>query len=200
MTLRHLLSSDDPAFAATIALYESSFPEDERIASEIVRDRLPNPLYPLLAIEEEGRFLGFAYLGFFEIDAQSTFVGFMFFAVEPTHRGHGIGAEVYRKVYHYSIDACQRLGRTMLGLIYEVERPELAENDQDRNVREHRLAFYERMGGKVLKGIEYVQPSLGEGKNPVPLHLMVHPGPEGCSLSAHELHRVFMEKAWDVTI
>lgn len=95
------------------------------------------------------------------------------------------------------------MGLTFEGLLFEVERPELAADESDRRQREQCIAFYQRLGARPLKGIDYVQPALGEGKRPVRMHLFYHPaeapsgrphGPEG--LDDGELYREFMRQVW----
>ena len=50
----------------------------------------------------------------------------------------------------------------------EAERPETAENDEERTVREKRIGFYERLGYVAYREIDYEVYH-------VPMWLMVHP-------------------------
>ncbi len=83
-----------------------------------------------------------------------------FLAVEPELRGRGVGSAVL-----------ERLAALYAGsdaLIVEVERPELATGEADRLHRERRIAFYERAGFALARGLDYAIWG-------VPMHLMARP-------------------------
>jgi GNAT superfamily N-acetyltransferase len=197
MNLRRIESDVDPAYALAISLYEDAFVPDERVDSGTVRRRLTDgSRYELVEIVHDDAFAGFAMMDWYEIEAGCLLGGVLYLAVLPERRGRGLGKQVYKLLFERILERCRKENMKSAGMIYEVERPELAVDEEDRALRQRRLDFYIRMGGRVLEGIDYVQPSLGEGKEPVRLHLMHHAAPNMPRLSDADLHRLFMRHAW----
>ena len=81
------------------------------------------------------------------------------FAIFPEYRFQGLGQAFVREILEKYQDK--------KAIILEIERPELAEDEADRAIREKRLAFYEKNGFRVYRDIEYV--IFG-----VPMYLMVY--------------------------
>lgn len=153
------------------ALYLSSFPREERReVAEMSRLVDSEPRYHILGVYNKECLLGF--LSFWEL-GEWTFGEH--FAISPSARGNGIGAEVMR----------QSLS-THPQLILEVEPP-------TTDIAKRRVAFYERLGFK-LWSIPYLQPPYREGDTPTPLRLMtsgVKPT-EGLIRTIHEV--VYQQK------
>lgn len=76
------------------------------------------------------------------------------FAVRGTARNKGLGSYMLRQLH----------GRYLVPMCLEVELP-----TDPLTIR--RVGFYER-NGFYCNGFPYEQPSLGEGRNPVPLRIM----------------------------
>lgn len=70
-----------------------------------------------------------------------------FFAVFPEFRGLGIGSAFLK--------ALSALYARKQAIIVEVERPDLAKNAKDLNLRKRRIKFYEKAGFHLIKGIDY---------------------------------------------
>ena len=70
-------------------------------------------------------------------------------------------------------DGNQVTGWPYLGLVLEVERPETAENDEDRQLRERRIRFYLRNGAAVFDQTDYIAPPVAPGQPSLPFHLMI---------------------------
>jgi hypothetical protein len=88
-------------------------------------------------------------------------------------RGRGLGAAIYGLLW-------ERLAAAGYArLMFEVERPDVVEGDAARQLAERRIGFYQRLGARVLSGVEYWQ-SVGPHQPPVLMHLMVD-AREGCS-------------------
>lgn len=68
-------------------------------------------------------------------------------AVFEEYRGCGIGSKMIAELKEYY--TCN------LGVIVEVEKPENAENDAERRLRERRISFYERAGFMIFRDIDY---------------------------------------------
>ena len=132
---------------------KESFPRDERRSFEGQRSRFRRPGYVMLGLEEDGRFIGFI--------AGWDFGDFMYgehLAVEASRRNEGLGDLLLKEF----------LARYPKVFFIEVEPPE------DELTR-RRIGFYER-NGFALNDYEYIQPSLGKGREPVPLKIMTYPG------------------------
>jgi GNAT superfamily N-acetyltransferase len=80
------------------------------------------------------------------------------FAVFLEYRGQGIGTAFLKKLHG--------LFEREEIIIVEVEKPELAQTEIERRKRIQRIAFYEKEGYILVKGIEYIIWG-------IPMHLMV---------------------------
>jgi len=225
MILRVVADPCDPAFERIVRLYETSFVPDERVDSGAIGARLSDgSRFELLEALDDGRFVGFAMLDAFELRPGRLIGLILYFAVLPELRGRGLGKAIYGLILERFSQAAAGEGLKLEGLLYEVERPELADDEADRTVREKRIEFYCHLGARPLEEIDYVQPSLGQGKKPVRLHLFYHPAEpaphrglhHSSSLSAPdhdavctaaqedladvELHREFMRRVWGVEV
>jgi GNAT superfamily N-acetyltransferase len=201
MILRKIAEVSDPAFAKAISLYESSFVSDERVDSDFVRSRLEEgSRFEIVEVVLESSFIGFAMLDAIEVRPGWLLGEILYFAIDPNVRGRGYGEVVYGLILDRFADASTNQGLKFAGLLYEVERPELALEEHDRKLRQRRLDFYCRLGGRPLEGIDYVQPSLGEGKVEVHMHLVYHAMKPYLAISDKELHREFMLQMWGVEV
>jgi ribosomal protein S18 acetylase RimI-like enzyme len=151
MRLEAVKSPESDAFRALWAIYESSFPPDERrdLASQaaLFKDKR----YSLTAAFEGGSLVGF--ISSWELG------GFSFiehFAVREGLRGHGTGTGMLKAFM---------AGRGRI--VLEVEPP-------SDGLKKRRISFYERLGFR-LDPRPYTQPPYGEGKKPVVLRLMAFP-------------------------
>ena len=79
-------------------------------------------------------------------------------AINKECRGRKIGGELLIQLRDYFADKN--------GIIVEVERPQDAQNQSEKKVRESRIGFYERVGFRFVNGINYVIWD-------VPMHLMI---------------------------
>jgi ribosomal protein S18 acetylase RimI-like enzyme len=156
-------------FAAIWKLYEDSFVQDERRDLRSHSEIFADPYYEMHAVKWGELVVGFIGVWNLQIDGQSwAFVEHM--ATHPAYRSRGIGKIVLNKI------ARDR------NVVLEVERPEgtLPEDPKNRRIR-----FYEREGFYLndqqsypgFPQFNYLQPSYGEDRNPVPLYLMTRPGP-----------------------
>jgi GNAT superfamily N-acetyltransferase len=185
--IREVVSIQDPALEQAIQLYQSSFPASECISPDAFRKAVQ---YRAQGREQRGKnahfltaqqgdeVIGMAYCRYFERTPQGEplHLGYLLYlAVEERYRGLGIGAHFYQALTAtLQTDAIYR-GGELSGILYEVERPELAGSEAERTIRQRRIAFYERYGAHVLQGIDYIQPAVSDDQYPVPLYLMYHP-------------------------
>lgn len=133
-------------FDTVYAIMEQSFPLEEYRAYEDQKRLLEDRAYSIYVARENGKILGFAAVWQLE---EWLFLEHL--AVDPQSRNQGIGAKLL-----------DFLAQSRCCL--EVELPET-------DIARRRIGFYER-NGFFLNDYAYLQPSLGEGRSPVPLRIM----------------------------
>lgn len=179
--IRFLASREDPLFEPALALYEEAFPdEDERedtaevaqVASgeSLAGDILRRHVRRFAIAEIAGELAGLRYSS---VDGEAGIGFLIYLAVVPKFRRSGLGA----KLIQFGVDQSRRdlkeMGRELEAVVFECERPELAQG-AEREWRDERLRYFARKGA-VLLSPTYVQPPLEEGKKEVPLLLMAYP-------------------------
>jgi GNAT superfamily N-acetyltransferase len=171
ITLVPLAGLSDPHLLSWMELYELSFPPSERLliasmlalAAEQAQGG-PRNEWLLSALADDG-FVGLVHYATFP---ERRLAGLWGLATKPGLRGRGLGAEIYAALRARSAaEGCD-------ALIFEVERPDLAETDEARQFAERRIGFYTRLGARLLTGIEYWQ-WVGPHQPPVSMRVMVHP-------------------------
>lgn len=142
-------------FPRVYEIMEESFPKEEHRSYEDQLALMDKEEYKLYgACDPTGELVGF--LGVWELP-EILFIEH--FAVKGSCRNRGIGSEALQwLLLKYSDRAC-----------LEVEMPQ-------NLITERRIAFYERCGF-TLNHFPYKQPSLGQGREPVPLKIMTTGGP-----------------------
>lgn len=134
---------------AVRALYESAFPMNERRPWHLQKQLIQAGHIHCLLLEKKGAFAGFLF--FWTLPA---FVFIEHIAIQPSLRGSGAGSAMLRWMEeHYSI------------IVLETEP---ASNGADAL---RRIGFYERLG-YVPFPENYIQPSYGPGRAPLPMLLM----------------------------
>lgn len=133
-------------------LYESAFPIDERRDFADVESLMGDDAshFHVCYFEENNKFSGF--LTYWEWDDMRYFEHF---AVDPLLRGGGLGAGYLKKVVEMKTTP----------VILEVEPPV-------DEIAKRRVGFYQRNGFRLWNELYYLQPSYGEGRNPMKLKLM----------------------------
>ncbi len=174
--IRDVHDLDTPLGQEVLRIYEEAFPEAERepVAEMAARLKKPDPasdVTHLRALVDRGTVLGFTYFSSY----RAYWLGFLkFIAVRADQRGSGYGPLLLRDaLQQVRADGRQATGWPYLGFVLEVERPEMAETDAERHIRQRRLAFYRRNGAVLLEGIDYVAPPVAPGQPDMPFHLML---------------------------
>ena len=151
LTFRTITDSNSMDFRDFWDLYESSFSLDTRRSLDSQKSVMRNSTYHLFGASISGIFVGF--LSTWKLP-KLTFIEH--FAVKNNLRGKGIGSNLLTIFL-----------KNNKKLLVEVEPPK-------SELQMRRIKFYEKLGF-ALNASEYVQPSYGEGKNPVQLLLMSYP-------------------------
>ncbi len=134
---------------------DRDFPADERPPERMFADGLDRGLYTGYIYVEDDEERGYAFL----IERSGAVMLFLF-AVYDGYRGRGVGTRFMRELLE--------MIRGRRCIVLEAERPETAENAEERTVREKRIGFYERLGYTAYREIDYEVYH-------VPMWLMVHP-------------------------
>ena len=154
MQIVPIQNAEEPHFKAAWEIYREAFPPDESRTVDQQRRLLRDPAFHFDAIQD-----GAECAGLIEYWDLGEFRFLDHFAVSPNLRGKGIG----RLALELFLTQDARL------TVLEVEPLETGA------AAVRRVEFYRRSGFE-LNSYEYVQPSLGEGKNPVRLLIMSRPG------------------------
>lgn len=144
-------------FEAIYKILEESFPEDEYRSFQGQKALFENPKYTVHICQDGGMVYSFL--------ATWTFGNFVYgehMAVSKEVRNRGTG----KKMILAAAEEARKVGKVFC---LEVEPP-------TEEMAKRRIEFYKRIGF-VLNEYPYMQPSLGEGKNPIPLMIMSYKEP-----------------------
>lgn len=134
-------------------IMEENFPPDERRTYEGQKSLMNEENYCVYIVEENGCVIAFLTVWFLD--------GFVFaehLAVDKKLHNSGTGTRLIKRVLD-SLD---------VPMVLEIE----LENSSDMAKR--RAGFYKRLGFNI-NNYEYTQPSFGEGKSEIPMHLVSYP-------------------------
>ncbi len=150
ITLKRITTTDDPCLEKLIALYEESFPEEERRdINQLKRMIAEVDAMQFCAIELDEKLAGLAIYW-----DMGDFYYMEHLAVFPSMRNHKIGQQVLQW-WQANLPKLQLL---------EVEPPL-------NEMAERRINFYRRNGLEVLEK-SYIQPDYREDKDSCPLWIM----------------------------
>jgi GNAT superfamily N-acetyltransferase len=174
--VRDITNLDTALGQQVLAIYAQAFPEAERDPVEAIAASL-NPADPgtevthMRALVEHEAAVGFTLFSSYP----EYYLGFLkFIAVREDIRGKGYGPILLQDAMEQlRADGVRATGWPYLGLVLEVERPETAENAQDRQLRERRIQFYRRNGARMIEGVDYIAPPVAAGQPSLPFHLMM---------------------------
>jgi GNAT superfamily N-acetyltransferase len=167
-----------PLVEQALAIYEASFPAEERDAPEnLVRQiRLSTrgaadqeKLYHFLVgvSGEEAMALS---LYSYHVRQRLGYLAYM--AITAVSRGQGLGSWMFSQTME---SLAQEADERPYGMCWEVERPADIQNPQERQFAERRIRFYERNGSILFPEVELLTPPVGEGLPEVTYHLMYYP-------------------------
>jgi GNAT superfamily N-acetyltransferase len=169
MALEELTSPDGPSFRQLFAIYAASIDPREQKPEAWIRAMVVAPEYRVWMVQREGRVRGFSILF---VPPGKGFALLEYMAVAPEERGHGFGAQLFRKTVAQALTPA---GAT-LPVLLEVDSDR--EASSDRALRTRRLHFYRRLGCRAIAGLGYLMPLGGVGPAPQ-MHLMIYPAPTG---------------------
>jgi ribosomal protein S18 acetylase RimI-like enzyme len=174
--LREITNLDTPLGREALVIYEQAFPEAERDAVESIAASLQNSdpetaVSHFRVLVDENAVVGFTYFSTYK----AYYLGYLkFIAVRAELRGKRYGPILLQDALRQlRADGRRATGWPYLGLVLEVERPETADNEEDRALRERRIRFYQRNGAVIIENVDYVAPPVTPGQPSLPFHLMV---------------------------
>ena len=150
-------------------LYTASFAAAEREPQEVIlRSVEEGPGFVLRALAD-GRCVGLA-TGQVLQEPAATFL--VYLAVHPSWRSRHLGRALFDAVDRFG--AARLIGRDRVsGIAWEIDDPAADVSPSERHVRQGRLHFFEKLGGRLLE-TPYVQPPV-DGHTLVPMRLMCRP-------------------------
>ncbi len=187
-----LLDIGDDLLLPWLELYETAFPPSERLLVAAQLQLLKRnaesaaPDVHMLAVLDERETL--AGILQYEIvpDVSAAFLWYL--AVQPAQRNRGLGAQIYREMWkRLETQGCQ-------ALVLEVEIPEEAESDEQRQLAIRRIGFYRRLGARLMLGVEHMQ-EIGWHHAPTPMHVMIDARPPADPGTAYSIAEVVLDGA-----
>jgi ribosomal protein S18 acetylase RimI-like enzyme len=163
MTIQKMASFADPILADWLALYETSFPEEERMSRSYLETTLsadPNNVSMLAMRADDGSLLGISYT---EYPPAKQIAYLYYIATDPKVRGNGLGRTLYEAVMG------EARARGCRFLFFEVEIPQSG----DDGLPARRIDWYRRNGASLLDGIDFNQ-TVDTSDIVTKMHLMVH--------------------------
>jgi len=175
---------------ALLALFQEIFPQYHRYVHHIRQSmQLGQALNPRvlphhLLIERKGEFIGFQLLNYLP----RWNVGFgRYIGIKPSYRGRGIGYRIHQWARErLQADAAAHGRPTPIGFCAEVDPPETAPDDEERALRQRRLAIFTRKYGGIDLDVDYREPAMINGLSteqpdeaapgePQPMRLLLFP-------------------------
>lgn len=152
---------DHPDFKVAIALYEQTFPAHERVPVAWIQEAILAKKTQLWGGYYQQQLALMSIL--YSLPSQD-FILLAYLATVPHLRNIKIGSQFL----NYIIDFVKNQSKT---LVLEVEHPDFGE---DRELKQRRVGFYQRLGAKTLKNIIYILPAL-DGTKTTEMILMIIP-------------------------
>ncbi|HEY9077362.1 MAG TPA: GNAT family N-acetyltransferase [Anaerolineaceae bacterium] len=189
LTYHEICSPSDPIFQPWLDLYETAFPPEERLpvsfflrvlvnrSADIPEDR------HLIAVFNMEKFTGL--ICYWDVEPLKM-IYLWYFAVVPEGRNQGTGKQIYH-------DLVQMIPSGYLGMMFDVETPAFASDDNQKNLRSRRIDFYRRNGARLVDGVYYMMQA-GPFNPEMPMHIMIHPLQELNIQQALEITRQVLEK------
>ncbi len=157
--LQKISATETKLIDKILDIYIDSFPKDERRpVNEWLNILHNNNQFTLYGVIIEHEIAGFIT----SWDLTPEIVYIEHFAISKNMRGKNIGSRIITQFIKETKSK---------SIILEVEIPELATEKEEKNIRESRIKFYERLGF-ILQSFNYEQPSYHGDNKTISLKLM----------------------------
>ena len=161
-----MLKGDD----AFWQLYDSAFPSTEREPRSVILETLRRGNGVVVRARRDSNTIGLAVAHMLR---HPPVLFIVYLAVAPELRSRHIGAALFEKLWEEGRRRYSDEGLQAEGMVWEVDIPERATGEQGLKQSRRRIAFFERLGGRLLPSA-YFQPPV-DGIHLVPMHLMYRP-------------------------
>lgn len=150
---------DEQAFAGAFAIYRDQIEPSEQKTEAEIRALLSRRDYRFVIAREDGRVTALA-LAF--VPPRDSFLLIEYVAVSADRQGGGLGSKLFSLLV-------ETLAQDRIALL-EVDAPRSGGGAEQRN---RRLAFYARLGCRIVEGVAYQLP-LSHFGTPPPMVLLAH--------------------------
>jgi GNAT superfamily N-acetyltransferase len=147
-----IASLRNPHLSAYLDLYETAFPQEERIRTswliQILRAKeegWPENNDLVVALDDDNQLLGLIHTNY---SPALRVMALYYFAVAPQQRSQGLGAQIYQEV----LRRCRAAGCRML--IFDLEDPQYCPTLEGQTLARRRIGFYTRQGAWMLEGAQ----------------------------------------------
>jgi len=178
------ISDLDPANTAEmeemLAVYNSNFPDSERIPRDHLIKLINDHTYRVLLARHRSfqEIIGFALIADFK---EPIFSHLDYMAIDPKYQRSGYGTILFQTI-------AENLPNNSIGLLLEVEDPDLATSAADKKKMEDRIRFYRQLGCRSLT-VKYLFPN----HPPLPMILMFKPSQNVRLLPQNDLAAMITE-------
>jgi len=174
-------------------LYDSAFPSAEREQRSVILETLRRGDGVVVRARQNNSTIGMAFAHMLR---HPPVLFMVYLAVAPEFRSRNIGAALFEKLWEEGRRRYSDEGLKAEGMVWEVDIPGRATSELGLRQSRRRIAFFERLGGRLLS-VAYFQPPV-DGITPVPMRLMFRPAPGRClpDVTAHSalVRALYFEK------
>jgi GNAT superfamily N-acetyltransferase len=174
-------------------LYDSAFPSTEREARSVILETLRRGDGVVVRARQNNSTIGMAFAHMLR---HPPVLFMVYLAVAPELRSRHIGAALFEKLWAAGRKIYSERATEAEGMVWEVDIPERATSKLGLQQSRRRIAFFERLGGRLLPAA-YFQPPV-DGITAVPMYLMFRPAPGRClpDIAAHSalVRALYFEK------
>lgn len=159
----HELNSLDTDWGQqALAIYEEAFPLEERESTEELAETIHNPHeedkrhHFRIMVDATGEVIGISLL----TTVHSNYMSFLrFFAIRHDMRSKGYGRYLLDDTKAtVRQDGWEYAGYPYLGIALEVEHPDEATNPEEFDIRQRRIAWYQRNGVRLIPDTRLITP------------------------------------------
>lgn len=154
-------------------IYDAAFPSAEREPRAVILDSLQTGVGVAVRVRSRDETIAIATLHLLK---NPSAIFLVYLATTRNLRGRGLGSALLEYAWQIGVAKLSDADHQAIGLIAEVDSPEESIDDEERHIRQRRIAFFQRQGLTLLP-YPYIQPPV-DGKTNVPMLLMFRAAPE----------------------
>jgi len=162
-TIVPITSVSDSAYADFLRIYLESLPIHEQKSVSAIETMLSRKDYCIFLLKHEGNTIGFTI---FFISKILKFVLLEYMAVDTSYRNQSFGSQLLRR----SMEKVAKI-YGLMPVVVEVDSDRELASDSD--IRHRRQNFYNRLGFRRVKNLDYILPLLDEAVPPL-MDIMIH--------------------------